>query len=334
MERRVCAVAGILFLRARRLALCAVAAKRPLRTFFHFMTTQAVQAAITTSTVLQCVLFVCLCSCTGSLCGTPLPFFHFDTSFFFPQRSGHVFEKRLIEKHLSAGQTCPVTNEPLTMEDLIAMKINPIVRPRPANITSFPSMLQAMQSEWDAVMLETYSLKQHLNTVKQELAHALYQHDAACRVIARLLKERDDARAALADSHANISKVVAASGHGQPAPVSGSAAVAMEDDNKGGDTGISEAVVQNMVNTHKNLSKTRKQVLKDRQAQVAARDKVEGYSMKASHPLHSSSTPGVLALDIHPANQDLVLTGGADSTAILFNKESGKVETERAWAGN
>ncbi len=37
-------------------------------------------------------------------------------------------------------------------------------------------------------------MKQQYDSVRQELAHALYQFDAATRVTARLMKERDAAR--------------------------------------------------------------------------------------------------------------------------------------------
>ena len=85
----------------------------------------------------------------------------------------------------------------MTTEDLIDLKTSRIVRPRPPTLTSIPSLLSVFQEEWDALALEAYTLRESLVKTRQELSTALYQHDAAVRVIARLTKERDEAREAL-----------------------------------------------------------------------------------------------------------------------------------------
>jgi pre-mRNA-processing factor 19 len=108
-----------------------------------------------------------------------------------------VFEKRLIEAYIAENGKDPVTDEELTTEDLLDVKTARIVRPRPPTLTSIPSLLSVFQNEWDALALETYDLKQQLMQTRQELSTALYQHDAAVRVIARLSRERDEARQAL-----------------------------------------------------------------------------------------------------------------------------------------
>lgn len=111
--------------------------------------------------------------------------------------SGSVFEKRLIEKYIQENGKDPVSGEDLTLDDLLPIKTARVVRPRPPTLTSIPALLSTFQNEWDALALETYNLNEQLSRTREELATALYQHDAAVRVIARLTRERDEARDAL-----------------------------------------------------------------------------------------------------------------------------------------
>ncbi|APA10799.1 hypothetical protein SS1G_03564 [Sclerotinia sclerotiorum 1980 UF-70] len=112
-------------------------------------------------------------------------------------KSGNIFEKRLIESYIAENHKDPVTGEDLEIADLIDLKSAKIVTPRPPTLTSIPSLLSTFQNEWDALALESFTIRQQLHQTRQELSTALYQHDAAVRVIARLTKERDEARDAL-----------------------------------------------------------------------------------------------------------------------------------------
>lgn len=110
------------------------------------------------------------------------------------QYLGNVFEKRLIEAYIAENHKDPVTGEELEVTDLIDLKSARIVAPRPPTLTSIPSLLSTFQNEWDAMALETFTIRQQLQQTRQELSTALYQHDAATRIIARLTQERNEAR--------------------------------------------------------------------------------------------------------------------------------------------
>lgn len=103
----------------------------------------------------------------------------------------------MIEAYIAENHKDPVNGEELEVSDLIDLKSSRIATPRPPTLTSIPSLLATFQTEWDALALETFTIRQQLHQTRQELATALYQHDAAVRVITRLTKERDEARDAL-----------------------------------------------------------------------------------------------------------------------------------------
>ncbi|KAM4062672.1 prp19/Pso4-like domain-containing protein [Hirsutella rhossiliensis] len=113
------------------------------------------------------------------------------------KKSGVVYEKRLIENYINERGTEPGTGQALAPEDLLPVKSSAVVRPRPPTMTSIPALLATFQNEWDTMALETYNLREQLARTREELVMALYQHDAAVRVIARLTRERDEARESL-----------------------------------------------------------------------------------------------------------------------------------------
>merc|ERR1712048_1106639 len=195
-------------------------------------------------------------------------------------KHGHLFEKALIEKHLDTEQTCPVTKEPLTKDDLIELEVSKGGKVRPTTASSVPGLLALFQNEWDALMLETFTLKQHLETVRQELSHALYQHDAASRVIARLVKERDQARSQLASLGKKYDM--------------------KESDSMDVDSSLpsqlSTETVKEMTGMATKLSKGRKELCKRRlnSPALASADAVSSYKVSSSHNIHKSRpAPGI-----------------------------------------
>ena len=109
-----------------------------------------------------------------------------------------MFERDTVLKHVEATGRCPVTGTEVTVQDFIDLQSNPAVKPRPMSSASIPGLIETFHTEWDSMVLEQQRLKKHMDQLRQELSHALYQNDAATRVIARLLKEREELRSELA----------------------------------------------------------------------------------------------------------------------------------------
>ena len=225
-------------------------------------------------------------------------------------KSGALFEKSAIERYIDSTGKCPITSEPLEVSDLLPVKTTTSVKPRTVAATSIPGMLTLFQNEWDALMLETYTLKQQLETVRQELGRALYEHDAACRVIARLIKERDDARAALANSQPIAPGTSTARVSG--GPPAATAAQPMELD---AGSGMADELVAQLEGMAKTLSKGRKK-------RPIPAGHADAAAIAAYTPLPQPSRPhaaGAVCVAVHAsaASPPIVASGGADGRVVV-----------------
>nr|XP_023028900.1 pre-mRNA-processing factor 19 [Leptinotarsa decemlineata] len=230
--------------------------------------------------------------------------------------SGAIFEKRIIEKYIQDNGVDPISGKELSIDDLVEIKIPPIVKPKPPSATSIPATLKLLQDEWDAIMLYSFTQRQQLQTARQELSHALYQHDAACRTISRLNKEVTAAREALATlkPQAGITTVP------QPAVAAEAGGVANQPTEQ---AGMSMEVIEKLQEKATVLTQERKKRGRTVPEELTTQEQLRSFKTVASLTgLHSASIPGILALDVHSSDTSKVLTGGNDKNATVFNKDT------------
>ncbi|QIW95230.1 hypothetical protein AMS68_000748 [Peltaster fructicola] len=222
------------------------------------------------------------------------------------RKSGNVFEKRLIEAYISEHGRDPVNGEELNVDDLIELKNSRVVRPRPPTLTSIPTLLSTFQNEWDALVLEAYTLKQELAETRQELSTALYYNDAAQKVIARLQTERDEARDALA-------RLSITAGNS----ANGSNGDGMQVDAQG----LTDAIKAKIEQTQQELSSTRRK--RPVPADWATGESIASYEFGATVDTQFTGAKA-LAVD---SSGDMVLTGDSDGAVAVYDIKQGAFVT-------
>jgi len=192
------------------------------------------------------------------------------------------------------------------------------------------------QQEWDETVLETFNLRQQLDTTRKELALSLYQHDAACRVIARLMKEKEEALTLLQSfklsainnhpynngngsvpSNNNVESDTVANAEESSMDVSTAASAEPVVEAPAVELGVSEPVIAELNIMCKTLSSVRKQ--RKPSDKVLSKEDMAQIEEKTSFVPQSG---GVQAVAVH---EQFVLSGGLDHTAKLSNLTNGQV---------
>ncbi|KXL41535.1 hypothetical protein M433DRAFT_381322 [Acidomyces richmondensis BFW] len=221
------------------------------------------------------------------------------------RKSGNIFERRLIEAYISENGSDPVNGEELSVEDLIDLKVARVVNPRPPTQTSIPALLSTFQNEWDSLILETFDLKQQLAETRQELSTALYYNDSAQRVIARLQKERDEAREAL--SRVTVNTATNGTANGDEMQVEWQA--------------LPDEIAEKIDQTQQNLSATRrKRPVPD---DWATGDMLASYEVKSTA---DTQFTGAKSLAAHSTG-DFFLCGDSDGTIGIYDLNQGAFTT-------
>lgn len=99
--------------------------------------------------------------------------------------NGLIYEKSTLEKYMLDFKKAPDGSE---VQEFQEIKIKNNI---PTTTHSVPNILMNLQNEFDAVVIESYEIKRKYQELSTQYTNALYELDAAKRVIARLVKERE-----------------------------------------------------------------------------------------------------------------------------------------------
>jgi len=160
-------------------------------------------------------------------------------------------------------------------------------------------------------------MRKSLEQTRRELSQALYQHDAACRVICRLVKEKEDLQRALAMTSDKVEEYKSQLAASVDAPKGGFVREEKEDE------GVYKELVVRMEKLCDSLQEQRKQ-LKPSEGYPKP-EEYAGLKEAAKYPAHDTTKPGVNDIDVHATNENLILSGGNDGKAVLLDHSSGSV---------
>lgn len=146
-------------------------------------------------------------------------------------------------------------------------------------------------------MLEVFTLKQQLNASQQELAQSLYQQDAACRVIARLMKEN-------AELKKEVSLRGRSDGSGNGMDVDASA--------DGGVDALTSEMLARVEEKTKELSEMRSK--RRIPASTASRDRVAAYTETSHLAPHKTGASQAIS-----SYGSLVVSAGHDKTVSVLD---------------
>lgn len=182
-----------------------------------------------------------------------------------------------------------------------------------------------VQREWDEAVLESFQLRQQLDASRKELAHSLYQHDAACRIIARLKRERDEAYQMVNAYKANGGTVHTIAGEADSS--NGKSHGAMDVANSAGDdneVGMSEEIKAELNATCKVLSAPRKQ-RKPSPELLSKEDMMLLEPVEMFYP-HKKGKSGLSAMALTTDNR--IVTGDHHANIVVSEWKSTKIQSK------